>query len=61
MRPTSCSRLADRFALVAVLSGRPVDFLAGRLPPDVLVSGLYGLEFSRDGHAVRPPPGRRLA
>ncbi len=42
-------RLARRFALVAVLSGRPVDFLTSRLPPEVLVSGLYGLELSRNG------------
>jgi len=42
-------RLARKFALVAVLSGRPVDFLAGRLPAEVLISGLYGLELSQNG------------
>ncbi len=42
-------RLARRFALVAVLSGRPVDFLTELLPPEVLTSGLYGLESSRGG------------
>ncbi len=42
-------RLARKFALVAVLSGRPVDFLADRLPAEVMISGLYGLELSRSG------------
>ncbi len=48
-------RLARKFALVAVLSGRPVDFLAGRLPPEVLISGLYGLELRRSGQRSDHP------
>jgi trehalose 6-phosphate phosphatase len=42
-------RLSERFALVGVVSGRPVDFLAKVLPGEVAVSGLYGLELARDG------------
>jgi len=42
-------RLAGRLGLVAVMSGRPVDFLRLLLPPSVALSGLYGLEVIRDG------------
>lgn len=41
--------LADRFAVVAVVSGRPVSFLGPLLPAAVRVSGLYGLEELVDG------------
>ncbi len=41
--------LARRYALVAVLSGRPMAFLEPRLPPSVLLCGLYGLEIRDDG------------
>lgn len=41
--------LAHRYAVVAVLSGRPVEFLAAHLPPSLVLSGLYGLEVQRDG------------
>jgi trehalose 6-phosphate phosphatase len=41
--------LARRLGLVAVMSGRPVDFLRPLLPPNVVLSGLYGLEVVRDG------------
>jgi trehalose 6-phosphate phosphatase len=43
--PELLSRLASRFALVAVISGRPVDFLERVLdsPPGVTLIGLYGL------------------
>jgi trehalose 6-phosphate phosphatase len=46
---TALAALAQRYAVVAVLSGRPADFLDGLLPPDVVVSGLYGLERVRNG------------
>jgi trehalose 6-phosphate phosphatase len=36
--------LARRFALVAIVSGRPVSFLEPLVPPEVRLSGLYGLE-----------------
>jgi len=44
------SRLAGRFGLVAVVSGRPVDFLLERLPNErVAFAGVYGLERLVDG------------
>lgn len=49
-------RLADRYRLVGVVSGRPVEFLARHLPPSVVLSGLYGLE-SRVGGARQTRPG----
>ena len=36
--------LGRRFAVVAVVSGRPVSFLAAHLPGEVELHGLYGLE-----------------
>jgi trehalose 6-phosphate phosphatase len=41
--------LARRLGLVAVMSGRPVDFLRTVVPESVTLSGLYGLEVVRDG------------
>ncbi len=41
--------LAGRYGLVAVMSGRPVAFLRPLLPPEIVISGLYGLETVRDG------------
>jgi trehalose 6-phosphate phosphatase len=43
--PELLSRLATRFGLVAVISGRPLDFLERALdsPPGVTLVGLYGL------------------
>jgi trehalose 6-phosphate phosphatase len=43
--PELLGRLAARFALVAVVSGRPIDFLERALhaPPGVRLIGLYGL------------------
>ena len=51
------AQLADRYALVAVLSGRPVTFLEQWLPSTVLLSGLYGLEVVRDGIRHDHPSG----
>jgi len=43
--------LVGRLARVGIVSGRPVEFLASRLPvPGVLFSGLYGMEVLVDGH-----------
>jgi trehalose 6-phosphate phosphatase len=42
-------RLADRYGLVAVISGRPVDFFADLIPASVVRAGLYGLQVVRDG------------
>jgi trehalose 6-phosphate phosphatase len=48
--------LAQRFAVVAVVSGRPVSFLAQRLAaagPKVRLFGAYGLEWIDDGTVHR--------
>ncbi len=47
--PDLLERLARRFGLVGVLSGRPAAFLEGLLPSTVRISGLYGLEQSHRG------------
>lgn len=41
--------LAERYAVVAVISGRPVSFLQRWLPITVEMHGLYGLESVRHG------------
>jgi trehalose 6-phosphate phosphatase len=41
--------LHERFGRVAVVSGRPVSFLAEQLPAALTLSGLYGLEQRVDG------------
>ena len=53
--PELLDDLASRYAVVAVLSGRPVSFLARWFPSSVVLSGLYGLEVVRDGVAVDNP------
>lgn len=55
--PALLARLADRYAVVAVLSGRPVSFLEPFLPPSVVLSGLYGLEVVRHGVREDHPSG----
>jgi trehalose 6-phosphate phosphatase len=54
--------LARRFAVVAVISGRPADFLVEHLstgvPPwDVKLVGLYGLEWTDGSAVVTVAPG----
>jgi trehalose 6-phosphate phosphatase len=56
--PDLLARLARRFALVAVVSGRPVDFLARALqsPTEVRLVGLYGFEtLDREGRRLVTP------
>jgi trehalose 6-phosphate phosphatase len=53
--PELLEGLAARYAVVAVLSGRPVSFLRTWLPSPVVLSGLYGLEIVRDGVFVDHP------
>jgi trehalose 6-phosphate phosphatase len=55
--PALLEELAHRYAVVAVLSGRPVTFLQQWLPPSLLLSGLYGLEVVRDGVRNDHPSG----
>jgi trehalose 6-phosphate phosphatase len=47
--------LAAHYGCVGVISGRPVTFLERRLPVDVELSGLYGLETVRGGVAIDHP------
>lgn len=47
--------LAERYRLVAVISGRPVSFLRAVLPDTVELVGLYGLEWLRHGEPVDHP------
>src|SRR4051812_33321485 len=55
--PALLDELADRYALVAVLSGRPVAFLQQLLSDRIVLSGLYGLEVARDGRRGDHPSG----
>lgn len=48
-------RLARRYALVGVVSGRPVSYLVGHLGTDLWLSGLYGLETLDGGRLVEAP------
>ncbi len=47
--------LADRFGLVAVVSGRPVSFLEVHLPDRLTLVGLYGLEARLGGVRTELP------
>jgi trehalose 6-phosphate phosphatase len=53
--PRLLAELARRYAVVAVVSGRPVAFLAARPPASVLLAGLYGLEVQRHGERQIDP------
>jgi trehalose 6-phosphate phosphatase len=56
--PGVLGALARRFAVVAVVSGRPVSFLAERLAaagPALRLFGAYGLEWIEDGRLKRAP------
>jgi trehalose 6-phosphate phosphatase len=55
--PATLARLAERFARVAVISGRPVAYLLDQLPGSgaVILSGLYGLERARAGTVEQVP------
>jgi trehalose 6-phosphate phosphatase len=44
--------LAARYAVVAVISGRPVDYLAEQLGTRLRLAGLYGLESMIEGERV---------
>ena len=53
--PDLLARLRDRLGLVAVVSGRPIDFLAPLLPPGLVLAGLYGLELAVDDQRLDHP------
>jgi trehalose 6-phosphate phosphatase len=48
-------RLAERFALVGVVSGRPLSYLVDRVGTGLWLSGLYGLESLHDGVRQEAP------
>jgi trehalose 6-phosphate phosphatase len=48
-------RLAERYRLVAAVSGRPTAFLRPLLPASLVISGLYGLEVVRGGTKTDHP------
>jgi trehalose 6-phosphate phosphatase len=56
--PAVLARLAEHFAAVAVVSGRPVAFLARTLSgagPSVALFGVYGLEWMEGGEVTTAP------
>lgn len=53
--PAVLDALADRYGLVAVVSGRPAAFLQAHLGPGPLLVGLYGLERVEDDTVVVDP------
>lgn len=55
------ARLAQRYRLVAVISGRPVGYLIEHLGsrPGITLVGLYGLEKGEGGAVVTLPSARR--
>jgi trehalose 6-phosphate phosphatase len=57
--PELLRELARRYRLVAVVSGRPVAFLAARLPASILLAGLYGLEYQHHGDYQVDPQAQR--
>ena len=59
--PGVLARLARRMALVAVVSGRPVEFLSRVVgtPPGLHLAGLYGLEEIHDGRVRRSAEAER--
>src|SRR4051794_41740923 len=58
--PEVLARLADRYARVWVVSGRPASFLQRFLgDTGVRLSGLYGLEWVDDGRVVTHPSAER--
>lgn len=48
-------RLAERYALVGVVSGRPVEFLVSQLGEGLWLCGLYGLESLASGTLSQAP------
>lgn len=51
--------LASRYAIVGVISGRPLDYLVDHLGTRLRLAGLYGLEGMVDGERVTAGEGER--
>lgn len=47
--------LAEEYAVVGVVSGRPAAYLTAHLTGSLRINGLYGLESARDGEIRRHP------
>ena len=61
--PDTLTKLEQRLGgALAIISGRPVEFLDGRLMPHVFdMAGLHGLEHRIAGRLGHDGPGRRVA
>jgi trehalose 6-phosphate phosphatase len=57
--PELLNALNEHYARVAVVSGRPVEFLAAQLGKELVLSGLYGLERMERGHVMVHPEALR--
>jgi trehalose 6-phosphate phosphatase len=57
--PELLDQLARRYAVVAVVSGRPLAFLTARFSDRVVLSGLYGLEVQRHNERHVEPEAER--
>ena len=61
--PDLLCELQGRFGRVAIVSGRPVAYLAPHIPESVDIVGLYGLEWRSEGRhhtpCVKPRSGVR--
>ncbi len=53
--PSLLRRLRGAFGVVAIVSGRPVAYLAHHVPAEVEMHGIYGLESMVDGVLVHQP------
>jgi trehalose 6-phosphate phosphatase len=53
--PALLRDLHDAFGVVAIVSGRPVAYLADHVPAEVEMHGIYGLESMVDGVLVHHP------
>src|SRR3546814_13820567 len=47
--------LAEVYAVVAIVSGRPAAYLVPQVPEGVVINGLYGTASARDGEIRRTP------
>lgn len=54
--PEALHRLSSSYAVVAVVSGRPVSYLRSHLPDSLTLVGLYGIE-EASGETVATHPG----
>jgi trehalose 6-phosphate phosphatase len=53
--PEVLAALSESYGVVAIVSGRPLSFLAEHVGPGPILIGLYGLESQRGGEVVAHP------